>query len=183
MQESLENRRDCKSDKEMQDWLASIILQNHLLPSYVTFDRKRHLSMRSKYADMSRLMNFCNVIHETKEEHLHRTNDVAPSWSLKGLKKTGKQRVKTSFSHETFNLGLGPAPKLSTRISKDAVKRNRQKDNQLKFHGGKSPPPPKSKSLVSGPSGSKASILRNFKSKGMHCFFFCVCYKQRTRGF
>ena len=158
----------------MQDWMASIILQNHLLPSYVTFDRKRHLSMRSKYADMARLMNFCNVIHEPKEEHSYRANYVAPSRSLKALKKTGKQRVKKSFSHETYNLGLGPTPKLSTRISKDAVKRNRQKDNLLKFHGGKSPPPPKSKSVVTGQSGSKASILRNSESKGMYCFFFLL---------
>jgi hypothetical protein len=165
-QGSSENREDCKPDKEMQDWLASIILQNHLLPSYVTFDSKRHLSMRSKYADMSRLINYCNVIPETKEEH--RAN-VAPSRSLKRLKKASKRRVKKHLSHETFNVGLGPSPKLSTRISKDAARRNRQKDNQMKFRGGKSPPPPKAKSSVNGSSKSKAG--RNSESKGMHCFF------------
>ena len=149
----------------MQEWLASIILQNHLLPSYMTFDSKRHLSMRSQYADIIQTMNFNKVLHETQEEHHY--NYQAPSGNLKGRKKNGKRRVKKGLSSETFNLGLGPTPKLSTRISKDAVKRNRQKDNQLKFHGGKSPPPPKSKFLVRDSNGPKAGILKNPESKGL----------------
>lgn len=163
-QESLENIEKCKQDKEMQEWLGSIILQNHLVPSYMTFDNQRHLSMRSKYADMTQIINFCNSIKETKEER--QTNSRAPSGNIKGLKKKGKQGIKKNLSHETFNLGLGPTPKLSTRISKDAVKRNKQKDNQLKFHGSRSPPPPKFKPVVNGSNAYKAGVLKNPESKG-----------------
>ena len=157
-QESSETVQERKPDKEMQDWVGSIVVQNHLLPSHMTFDNKRHLSMRSKYADAIQTISLSNVIHEAQEEH--HPNNIS---TTKGLNK--KRKIKKYLSYETYNLGLGPVPKLSTRISKDAVKTNRQKDNTLKFHGRKLPPPPGTKPLMSvtglsEPVSTKSTVLK-----------------------
>lgn len=138
--DDIEDNQRGKPDQEMQNWIASIILQNHLLPSHATFDNKRHLSMRAKYADMTQMIKFfSSVIDETQEENESK-HVVAPK--IKAMKKVCKHGVKKHSSDQTFNLGLGPTPALSTRISKDAVKRNKQKDNESRLHGSRRPPPP-----------------------------------------
>ena len=160
--ESLGNIEDSKPDKEMQEWISSIMTQNQLLPNYLNFDNKRHLSMRSKYADTRQTMRLCNVLHEMHEEHVS-----ASSRDIQGLKKSRNQKIKKNLSCETYNLGLGPTPKLSTRISKDAVNRNKQKDSKIKFRGSKSPPPPRSRCLGSEKIMWKAGILKNSHSEGL----------------
>lgn len=159
-EEHFESVQERKPDREMQEWLSRIAVQNHLLPSCMTFDNKRHLSMRSKYSDVTQTMNLSSVIREAEEEHQSKLENA------KGLNKNGKQLIKKHLSYETHNLGLGPTPKLSTRISKDAVKTNRQKDNTLKFHGSKSPPPPMTKPLSSRAELSLSVSTKNPTSKG-----------------
>ncbi|XP_028393237.1 uncharacterized protein LOC114517651 [Dendronephthya gigantea] len=152
-------------DREMQEWLDSIIFQNNLLPSFMTFDNKRHLSMRSKYTDARQTMKLRNAIDESHEEH--QNNTLPSSGRVKSLKKNAKQKITKILSHETFNLGLGPSPVMSTRISKDAVKRNKGKNNLKGFHGGrKTPAPPKPKSASLNPS--IASTPNSSKSKGRY---------------
>ena len=160
-QQNFESVQESKPDREMQEWLGCITVQNHLLPSSMTFDNKRHLSMRSKYADVAQMINLSSIINETEEEHGQSNFENA-----KEFKKTEKQFIKKHMSYETHNLGLGPTPKLSTRISKDAVKTNRQKDNTLKYHGSRSPPPPITKPLSRKAELSESVLSKNAASKG-----------------
>lgn len=68
----------------MTEWLTAIATQNALLPSYVTFNNKRHLSMRSKFTKMIQRMNYSNSILESKEDEFRMVH-VQPQNILSGI--------------------------------------------------------------------------------------------------
>lgn len=158
-----ENATKKDVENDMLRWKSSIALYNHVLPRTMTFDRKRHLSMREKYTKIAQVMNLKGIIYEKKDDK-HKA-EVPPFQSIiKRLKTVPKKKIKKSRSSEMRSKGLGP---VSTRISDDAVKKNWvEKNRKIKLKETKIHPlshvnVPKTKcshEIVSKPTGIEGVV-------------------------
>ena len=109
----------------MDDWIASILIENALLPSYVTFSSRRHSSMRSKYTEMIQKMNHSTTITERIEERQVEVSEQPKNTFsfVKSIISDRSQKLESLFSQFSVSKTTGKpsVDQNSHRSNLDAV--------------------------------------------------------------